>query len=255
MTGGRSLSINDKINALKKTELFGSLPDALLRKIAGVAVSRHLSRGEVLYSEYEEASGLFVVVSGEIRSIRQAPDGREQVLSTERAGAVLAAVPVFNGGKFFSTMIADSNSDVICIEKHHVHQLCREHTEMLWNLARGLAHMVRHFAELVETLALSNVEERLARYLLTIAHERGVRVGSGCVFELTLTRAEVATRIGSVREVVSRALTHLEKTGLIHLEGRRLITVPDMHALAKFAGAERASGQAKLVSALSSQMA
>ncbi len=245
----------DKIAALRRTDLFGSLNDDLLKKIAALAIVRQLRRGQVLYSEHEEASGLYVVANGELRSIRQTAHGREQVLSTERAGAILATVPVFNGGTFFSTMIADANSQVLCIEKRHVHELCREHTELLWNLARVLAHKVRHYAELIETLALQNVEQRVARHLLTVARERGVRVGPGCVFELTLTRTEVASRLGSVREVVSRAFTHLEKSGLIHMEGRRLIAVPDMRALAAFAGAERQLGKANLVSDLSSEMA
>jgi CRP-like cAMP-binding protein len=244
----------DKVAALRRTDLFGSLSDDLLKKIADFAIVRQLRRGQLLYSEREEASGLYVVVNGELRSVRQAARGREQVLSTERAGAVLAAVPVFNGGKFFSTVIADTNSQVLCIEKRRVHELCREHTEVLWNLARVLGHKIRHYADLIEALAFQNVEQRVARYLLTVARERGVRVGEGYVFELTLTRAEVANRLGSVREVVSRAFTHLEKTGLIHMEGRRLIIVADMRTLAAFAGAETQVSKANVPSELSSEM-
>lgn len=144
----------DKVAALRKTDLFGNLSDPVLRTVAGCTIGRHLQRGEILYSEHEEASALYVVCDGELRSIRQNVDGREQVLSTERVGAILAAVPVFNGGKFYSTMIADSDSEILYIEKRDVHDLCRKHTEILWNLARVLAHKVRHCAELIETLAL-----------------------------------------------------------------------------------------------------
>ncbi len=245
----------DKIAALRKTELFGKLSDDLLRKIAGCATTRQLSSGQVLFSENEEALGLYVIAVGELRSIRQNLGGREQVLSTERAGAVLAAVPVFNGGNFFNTMIADTRAQVLCIEKSHMHELCREHTELLWNLARVLAHKVRHLAELVETLALRNVEQRVAEHLLTAARERGVRVGDGCVVELRLTRTQIASRLGSTREVVSRAFAHLHKSGLIQMQGRRLVTVPDMRALSAFAGAKPDAGPPHLISELSSEIA
>lgn len=251
----RSQMAVDKVTALRKTGLFGRLGEDLLRKIAGHATTRQLSPGQVLFSEDEEAYGLYIIAEGEIRSIRQNAGAREQVLSTERAGAVLAVVPVFNGGKFFSTMIADSAAQVLCIQKSHVHELCREHTELLWNLARVLAHKVRHYAELIETLALRNVEQRVAEHLLTVARERGVRVGDGCLVELNLTRSEIASRLGSTREVVSRAFTHLQKSGLIQMEGRRLVTVPDMRALSAFAGAGRYGGAPKLVSELSSELA
>src|SRR6476660_6455170 len=105
VTGSKKI---DKVAALRKTDLFGSLADDLLIKISGLALTRYLSPEQVLYSEHDEASALYVVVKGELRSVRQNLEGREQVLSSERSGAILAAVPVFNGGKFYSTMIADS---------------------------------------------------------------------------------------------------------------------------------------------------
>ncbi len=244
-----------KVAALRQTDLFGNLGDDLLKKIAALTISRSLSPGQVLYSEHEEASAIFVVARGELRSIRQNLEGREQVLSTERPGSILAAVPVFNGGKFFSTLIADTSAEVLCIEKHQVHQLCREHTELLWNLARVLAHKVRHLAELVESLALRNVEQRIAQHLLTIARERGVPIGKGCVVELTLTRTQMASRLGSAREVVSRSLGHLQQSGLIRMDGRRLVTVPDMEALRAFAGIEERTQPLAPISELSSDIA
>jgi CRP-like cAMP-binding protein len=227
-----------KIEILRQADLFRNLPDDLLRKIAGLAITRHLERGQILFSEHEMASGLYVVGSGELRSIRQSANGREQVLSTERAGAVLAAVPVLTDGKFFSTVIADTRADVLSIEKRHFCELCSEHTELLWNLARDLALTVRRYAELIETLALQNVEQRVARYLLAVAQERGIYLRDGCTFELTLTRAETASRLGSTREVISRAFTHLNRSRLIHIEGRRLILIPNVRALSEFAGVE-----------------
>ncbi len=245
----------DRIAVLRQSEMFRSLPEHLLQKISTLTVSRRLTRGQVLYSEHQQASGVYIVVRGELRSVRQSIDGREQVLSTERAGAILAAVAIFNGGTFYSTMIADTPAEVICIEKREMHRLCREHPEILWNVAKLLAHTVRHHAELIQTLVFRNVEERLAQHLLTIVRQRGVRDGKGCVVELTLTRTEVASRLGSVREVVSRAFAHLQEVGLVQLNGQRLVTIPDVQALQEFAGTEYVSPGAKLVSEISSEMA
>lgn len=255
MEGSRNPIRTDKVAALRKTDLFGSLTADLLQEVAGHAIVRHLGRGQLLFSEHDEASALYVVARGEIRSIRQSADGREQVLSTEKPGAVLAAVPVFNGGKFYSTTIADCPAEVLSIEKKDVHELCSQHTELLWNLARVLAHKVRHYADLVEMLALRNVEQRVAQYLLIAAQERGVRAGEGCVLELTLTRPEIASRLGSAREVVSRALTHLQQCELIQMQGRRLINVSNLRALGEFAGTEYPLEEKKMVSGLSSELA
>lgn len=247
--------MDDKIAALRKTELFEKVSDDLLKKVASYTVTRRLQPGQVLFSEDEEAQGLYIIAEGELRSVRESAEGREQVLSTERAGAVLAVTPMFNGGKFYSTMVADTPATVLCIEKKHFQELCQEHPEFLWSLARILAHRVRHYSALVETLAFKNVDQRLAQHILTVARDRGVASGSGCVVELKLTRSEIASRLGSTREVVSRAFTHLQKSGLIQLEGRRLVIVPDMKALNAFAGADRPGRRLELPSELSSDLA
>lgn len=245
----------DRITALKRADLFGNLSEDLLSKIAGLAISHQLQRGQVLYSEDEEAAGLYVIAAGEMRSVRQNVQGQQQVLSTERAGAVLAAVPVFNGGKFYSTMLADSISEILFIDKRSVHQLCREHTEILWNLARVLGHKTRHYAELIEMLALRSVDERVAQYLLTVAQERGIPVGEGYLVELTLTRREIAMRLGTVREAVSRGLSHLQDADLVHIQGKRLVDIPSLRALSTFIGIDRKAEETKVIPDLSSEMA
>jgi CRP/FNR family cyclic AMP-dependent transcriptional regulator len=245
----------DRTEALRRTALFGNLPQDLLEKIASLAVNKSVPGDQILASEHQQASGIYIIVQGEFRSIRQTREGREQVLSTERAGAIIGLVPVFNSGKFYSTMIADADSEVLFIKSADLHELCRQHPEILWNLARVLADRVRHMAELVESLALRNVEQRLAQYFLTVGWERGARVGAGCVYELSLTRSEIASRIGSVREVVSRACSQLVKRGLIHIKGRRLVTIPDMSALGKFAGTEPELEECKMASEVPSDIA
>ncbi|HZS55221.1 MAG TPA: Crp/Fnr family transcriptional regulator, partial [Bryobacteraceae bacterium] len=226
----------DKIVALQGADLFGCLPNTVLMKVAGRATIRTLTVGEVLFSEHDSATALYVVVEGELRSVRRNEDGREQVLSTERAGAVLAAVPMFSGGKFYSTTIADRRSEVLCIQARDVRELCREFPELLWNLVRVFGEKLRHYAELIETLALRNVDQRLAQHLLSLCQERGMRHGDVCVVEITMTQAEMASRLGSTREVVCRAIAHLQRCGLIQTMGSRRLTVPSMRSLGRFAG-------------------
>jgi len=227
----------DNAEVLRRTELFSSLPEDVLNKVAALAAVRRLGRGEMLYSEHEEARELFIVAEGELRSIREVFDGREQVLSTERSGATLSEASVFGGGQYFSTVLAETPSVVLSIHHHEIRQICDEHPELLWKVAKVLSSRVRLYAELIESLALRNVDQRLALFLLGFLDDRAVDTRAAVEFELPLTRSEIATRIGSVREVVSRSLSHLHEIKLIDLRGKRLVMVPDVQALREFAGA------------------
>jgi CRP-like cAMP-binding protein len=240
----------ERVEALRATELFGSLPESILWTVVASSTVQNLCRGEILYSEQEEASALYVVVRGQLRSIRMNVEGREQVLSTESPGAILAAVALFGGEKFYSTLIADTPSQVLAIGRKEMVDLCRQYPEFLWSLARTLAQKARSLAELVETLALRQVDQRVAQYLLTICQQRGIGHRTTCLVELTLNRTEIAGRVGSTREVVSRAFTQLEKAGLIQMQGRRLVTIPDMRALRVFAGSDPPTRETSPVSEL-----
>jgi CRP/FNR family transcriptional regulator len=229
----------DRIAALRRTALFGELDEKTLGALAARAVERRYERDELLFIAGEEARGLYVIVEGSVRAFRESLDGREQVIHVERAGATVAEVPVFDGGTFPSTVAAEEPTAVLYMDRRDVRRLCIEHPEIGLAALKLLAGRLRRCAELVETLSLREVGQRLARFLLAEARAKGARDG-GVGFRLTLsqTNQQIAARVGSVREVVSRALTRLQHDGLIGLEGRAL-TIHDERKLSAFAGEEK----------------
>ncbi len=225
----------DKVDALRRTALFGGLEDNELEALAGRAAVKHLRQGEALFLEGEEPSGLYVVVQGAIRAFRESDKGREQVIHVERAGATVAEVPMFDGGTFPSTAAAEEDSVVLFIDKRDVRRLCLEHPQIALAALKILAGRLRRAAALIEALSLREVDQRLARLLLIEARLRGKATDTGITFELALTNQQVAARIGTVREVVSRALSRLQQNELIDIDGRR-ITIPNEAALKSYAG-------------------
>ncbi|MDQ1592244.1 MAG: family transcriptional regulator, dissimilatory nitrate respiration regulator [Pyrinomonadaceae bacterium] len=225
----------DKTAALKAATLFGELDEKTLGALAARAVERRYARDEILFIAGEEAQGLYVIVEGSVRAFRESVDGREQIIHVERAGATIAELPVFDDGPFPSTVAAEEETLVLFIAKRDVRRLSLEHPEIALAALKVLAGRLRRCAELVEALSLSEVGQRLARFLLAEARAKGTRTGQGLQVELTYTNQQIAARVGSVREVVSRAFTRLQLDGLLRLEGRSLV-IPEESALAVFAG-------------------
>src|SRR5215475_3935577 len=227
--------IKDKISALKRTQLFGELEEPELRALAERAVERRLARDEILFVAGDEARGLFVIASGALRAFREGVDGREQVIHVEREGATIAELPVFDDKPYPSTVAAEEETVVLYLDKNDVKTLCLNYPEIALAALKLLAGRLRKCAELVEALSLREVDQRLARWLLSEARARGSHGASGVEITLALSNQQIAARIGSVREVVSRALSRLQQSGLIRIDGRR-ITICDEQALEVFAG-------------------
>jgi CRP-like cAMP-binding protein len=228
------MNVDEKITALSKTVLFGGLDKIELSALADRSFEKSLARGEVLFVAGEEARGLYVVVNGSVRAFRENLEGREQVIHVERAGATFAEVPVFDDLPYPSTVAAEEESTILFIEKGDVKRLCLEHPQIALAALKLLAGRLRKCSNLVEELSLHEVDQRLARLLLSEAKLRGVHSKEGIAFDLVLNNQQIAARIGSVREVVSRAFNRLQQNGLITLKGRH-VTIPAEEALKSYA--------------------
>lgn len=235
----RHADIRARAEVLKQTELFRELDEIVLSSLAEQAVERRLERNEILFIAGEKADGLYIVAKGSVRAFRTNPDGREQVIHVEKAVTTIAEVPVFDNGNFPSTAAADESSVVYFLEREKVRSACIEHPQIALSALRLLASRLRRCAELVENLSLHEVVQRLAMLMLESAVSDG-RTGKngGIQFEQKLTHSQLAARIGTVREVVTRSIYKLQSEGLINIT-QRSVHIPDIEALRLFAESGR----------------
>lgn len=230
----------DKRAALRRTVLFGDLDAEALDELAGLAQKRDLDRGELLFLVGEPAAGLFVIVSGKIRAYRVNSQGREQTIHVESAGATLAEGPVFDNGSYPATAVAEEKTTVLFLAQANVKRFLMKHPQVALKALQLMAQRLRSHAELIDALALQQVGQRLARFLLSEAQDANARrTKDGVEVELAHSNDDLAKRMGSVREVISRTLSRLEAAGLIsqiQATPRRVLLIPDEHALAQYAG-------------------
>lgn len=229
--------ITDKVAIFKQTELFQDLDDEVLRVLAEHAVEKCLDRNEILFVAGEKAAGLFVIAKGSVRAFRTGSDGREQIIHVERAVTTIAELPVFDNGNYPSTVAAEEPTTTFFLEKGEVRNLSLKHPQIALSAAALLAKRLRRCAELVEILSLREVGQRLARVLYEQARRAGRQTADGIRFRQKLTHNQLAARVGTVREVITRAFLRLQTQGLIAVEGKEII-VPDLNALAGFADTE-----------------
>lgn len=210
--------------ALAAVPYFAGLPAEDLRRLADSTTVERWQPGEPVFYQDEECRGLHVVAAGRIRIFRLSTAGREQVLHTESEGAVGEA-PLLDGGPYPASARAADELVLLFLPRAVVLEWCRRRPEVALGIAAALAGRVRRFAGLAESLALHQVSQRLAAYLVRLAEESG----SGEVV-LSESNHEIAAQIGTVRELVSRLLGEFRRQRLIEVAGRR-VTVPDLERL------------------------
>jgi CRP-like cAMP-binding protein len=168
--------------------------------------------------------------------------GREQTIHTEGPGATLAEVPMFDEGPYPATAVAEEPTSVLFLEKTDICGFMLRNPEVAPTALKLMAQRLRGHADLVDALALQQVGQRLARFLLERSRNQGSRTRAGIEVDLALSKEELASRVGSVREVVSRAMSRMERDGLIaqlsSAQGgkRGRVLIRDEKSLARYAG-------------------
>jgi CRP/FNR family transcriptional regulator len=214
---------------LARAALFADLTGTELNFLAQRAHIRRYASGELIFSEGDSCPGLYVIESGFVKIFKTSTGGREQVLAIDGPGHSIAELPVFDGGAYPASGVAVHDTNLIFVSKQDFQALCLSHPNVALKVLRVVGLRLRSLVGIIEELSFTTVRSRLAALLLRFA-QTGRKTGSGTEVTLPESNQELAARIGTVRELVSRNLSRLQAAGIIRLEGRTVV-IPDLKAL------------------------
>jgi CRP/FNR family transcriptional regulator len=208
----------DILSFVANVPLFKGLPAEQLGRIAWIAVPRAYGRGEIVFSDGEEADGFYVPMRGRIKIFKLSPEGKEQVLHIMGFQEPIGEAAVFSGGRFPAHAQAIEESFLIFFPAPAFVELTRHDPTLSMNMLALLSRRLKQFAGLVEQLSLKEVPGRLASYLIYISD----RAGGTALIELDIPKTLLANVLGTIPETISRVLGKMASEGLIEVEGRRI---------------------------------
>jgi CRP/FNR family transcriptional regulator len=209
--------LHPKLTSLSQIPLFASLNAAEMQALAQRAVERRFADGEMLFWEGEACAGIFLIAEGSVKIFKTSPNGREMMLALETAPATVAELPLFDGGPYPASVRAVGAVTALFVNKGDFQNVCRQYPDVALKVLAVVGHRLRHLVGMVESMTFGSVTQRLARLLLDAS-----RQAASDSFDLPLTHQELASRLGTVREVVSRNLARFRAQGLVKLDGHRL---------------------------------
>jgi len=209
--------LSPKSNTLALIPLFAGLSEAELQALGQRAVERRFAPEEMLFWEGEPCAGIFLIVQGSVKIFKTSPGGREMMLALESAPSTVAELPLFDGGPYPASVRAVGPVTALIVNKTDFQQVCRQYPDVGLKLLAVVGRRLRHLVAVVEAMTFGSVTQRLARLILKAAQEAG-----SDSFDLPLTHQELASRLGTVREVVSRNLARFRGQGFIRIDGRQI---------------------------------
>jgi len=208
---------------LKRTPLFASLTEKELHALSARVTKKHFRRGELLFSEGDPCTGLFLVASGKVRIFKVSAAGREQVLAVEGPGSSFAELPVFDGGDYPASASALEEAEILFVSRKDFQNFCREHPDVALKVIAVVGSRLRRLVGIIEELSFTTVRQRLIAAILRMAETTGVSSKDGVHVELARSHQDLAAELGTVRELVSRNLSRLQAEGFVEVEGRKIV--------------------------------
>jgi CRP/FNR family cyclic AMP-dependent transcriptional regulator len=199
---------------LSGSELFRSLSDEALARVALRASTVRLEDNAVLFNEGEEANELFVVLSGRVAIAKRSPDGRESLVALMEPGDLFGEMPLFDEEPRSGTARALEPSEVVRVPFDAVRAELEAEPGLLWDVVHLFATRLRAADDALADAMLLDVTGRTAKRLLELA-------GDAEEFTLPITQEELASLVGASRERVNKAIAAFVRLGWLDLSGRR----------------------------------
>ncbi len=222
------------LRSLKHVPLFAGLNEEELKKIRTIAAAMQVEKRKILFSDCEESDGLYVLLSGKVKLYKVSPEGKEQIIHVISPPDTFAEASVFLKGShpFYAETMSDCQ--LLFLPKRDFLPLIKKNPRLSANMTVALSQYVKRYASLIEDLSLKEVPSRIARYFLDLSLRQSKEAKSTEEVELHLSRSQLASRLGTIRETLSKNLAKMKAKGIIEVKKNRILIL-DREALERVA--------------------
>lgn len=219
----------DLTGVLRRTSLFGLVPDADVVSLAGASRTRAFRRGQIVCALGDPGDTLIVVISGRVKVAVRSADGGELTLVIVGPGGTLGDVSVADGGPRSADVETLEDSRLLFLPRALVQEICARVPSASQALASSVAATLRRLTDATSDLVFLDLPRRVAKVLLSQPRD-----GDG-VIKPRLTQEQLASQAAGTRQSINAALRGFERRGWIVVEGRA-VTLRRPELLDRFAG-------------------
>jgi CRP/FNR family cyclic AMP-dependent transcriptional regulator len=204
---------------LSSVPLFSQLREGDIEQLSRAAHERSYPKGSVILFENDPGEALYVVLTGQVKVVLIAEDGREVILSIRSEGDFFGEMSLIDDEPRSAHVIAMEDSKLLVLRREDFNRSLQEMPQIAAGLLRAMCKRLRQADTKIGSLVLLDVPGRVARLLLEMADDN-----DGECISQRLTHHMIAQMIGSSRETVSRTMRDLVSQDLIEVS-RKTITI------------------------------
>jgi CRP/FNR family transcriptional regulator, cyclic AMP receptor protein len=210
-----------QIQQLRRVQLLAELPADELERLAKSCRWRTVAPGAEILSHLDASSDVYFLLAGRARVIIHSQHGRSVILSDMSEGQSFGELSAIDGKPRSATVAAVTACTVAAIRAADFMRLLEHHPTVAMAMIRSFGAVIRQLDERVVEFSVLSVPGRIQAELLRFGSEHAA-IGDTVVLSPGPTLAELADRISTHREAVSREMSRLAQLGILRREGHDL---------------------------------
>jgi CRP-like cAMP-binding protein len=219
---------------LRQVSVFQHATDDDLKLFAQLAIERSIEEGEFFFFQGDPSTYLYVLVKGRAKLMQMNSSGQQVNLRTIHEWQMFGALgTVRAAAEYPASAQALEPSTALAIRSEQMRELIQTRPYISFDLMQLMTGYIQEMQERYRELATEKVERRIARTLLRLTAQMGVKLADGGI-ELAFTRQDLAEMSGTTLFTISRVLSEWEKHGLVE-SGRERVVIRKPHGLVQIA--------------------
>lgn len=219
---------------LRKVSVFQNATENDLKLISQHAIERSVEDGEFFFFQGDPAEYFYVLISGRAKLMQTNTTGQQVNLRTISEWQMFGALgAVREDATYPATAQAMENSTALAVKSDYLRELMQTRPYLSVDLMKLMTSYIQEMQERYRELATEKVERRIARVLLRLTAQMGVKTEDGSI-ELTFSRQDLAEMSGTTLYTVSRVLSEWERQGLVEA-GRERVLIRKPHGVVAIA--------------------
>jgi CRP-like cAMP-binding protein len=224
------VEVTDKLNVLRGIAMLRGLTDAELAELSSSCHWRVYDAGALVLDQDSDSQDVYFIAVGRVRVTIYAENGREVAFRDLTEGASFGELSAIDGRPRSASVVALTRLNLARLPRDRFWALVRDKPIFAENLLRNVAGLVRSLTERVIDYSTLGVQNRIQAELVRMARESGV-AGNCAVIAPIPRHADIASRVSTNREAVTRELSQLSAQGVVERRPDALV-ITDLARLA-----------------------
>ena len=221
---------NPAAYALQTVPFFANLSNEEASSLAGRLIPRRFGSGQIIFHLGDPGGLLYIITQGKVKISHSTPDGQEALLAILGNGDFFGELALLDDSPRSATAEAIESTETLTLHRDEFLRFMNQNPGFASHVLQTLARRIRKLNDQISDVFFLDLNGRLARILLNLAHKHGKPVEDGILIDISLTQTDLADMTGATRVSINKTLGRFRRAKWVSVQGRRFIIL-DQDAL------------------------